>query len=670
MREIHAEQAPKLALLVSAPNGLKGPPGDVAVMAAALAARRFECVRVEQAAATRAGILGALGSLARRAPRGGQVVFYYSGHGARVELPSPQGALLLPTLLPTDLREGGVGDFRGILTAELEVFFEEIVAAGARLSVIMDCCHAAAVVRGTGLGGPQGLAVRTLSPATPCLAGVVSHYQALSRSAQIRALGAECSPGVLRLVASGPAEPAFERAVSPQRLLGEAEDPVKIGEIHGVMTAALVRALAELAGRTTAWSTLARRVRTLAALGSRQQVMLRGPRRRLVWQEGEAAAGRWGGFSAREGELWVDLGAMCGVESADLLQVWSTVGGEHALGTVRAVEVSAAWSRVEVVEGAISPEDPRLATATLSLAAAADRGGPPRARALVAVESGREALITALQRSLEGLVDVSAAGEGQSGLEGPVALRIADAPGEQRCIELRRGGGGLLRERVFVRSGAAQPLEAALLWAAESIRALRTEHGFMAMLRGGAGARLLEGVRWTVTPADDSSATAHTAGSGQLRLAIGQLITLEVEKIDGQAGSLWVWVFWIGGGGAVSLLSSSWPRGAEISCMTPLTIGTRPDGARVGVPLPWPLAAPRPSSGGDGRCWLALVVADGPSDLTRWHSDPIPAWRADADPLASRGGIRGRSEPLPGWFEPGSAAQEWAGARIEVEVSG
>jgi hypothetical protein len=667
----------KSALLIGAPNGLKGVRGDLDLMARALAARGFEVVRCEGEAATRAGILAQLECLVAAAGRLSEVCFYYSGHGGRVEVRRGDGfpeaavaARFVPFLMPTDIKEGGLADFRGILVAELESYFQEIVGGGARLTVIMDCCHAAAVVRGDERGdGREGAlsAVRALSlAAAPCLAGLVGHYVGLAEAPGSARLGGGCCPTIVRLVASGPAEAAFERPAAAVRLRAGVDDPVRVGAVHGVMTAALARVLVEVGEAKAPWFVVGRRVRALAAEGSRQQVLLRGPHRRVVFS-GEEEAGRrsLGGLVYRD-EAWVvdDYGEISGATVGDELLVWPMKAGGGALGVVRVVRVDASRAWVEAVGWQLDAQDPRLVMASLSRT---ERSGRPPTRVRVVSVSGSVA--AALARSLATCGSVAAAVGDSDGEEEGVAVELVEGDG---WLRIRRPGGGLLREVVdFDPHKTPEIAEKTLLWAREALAAIAVGEALKAAVRAQADEPLLGQVGWSIVRRGrdgQESVVDPRACAGALQVEIGDRLVVDVSKVDGAAGSLWVWLLMVGPGGSVSLLSDSWPRGAEISCAAPLTLGLRPDGVRAGIAVEWPgVGVPRPSDGGDGGGALVLVVSDGPADLTPWLTGVAAGWRPGVDPLAG-GGVRARAEPLCAQVRE-ARARTWTGEVVALWIT-
>jgi len=676
----------KVALLIGAPNGLKGVEADVAVMARALKGRGFDpkgvccCVGAE---ATRDRILGEVKRLANNASMYSEVVIFYSGHGGRVMNPRFDGVLRGETqrprffafVMPSDVTKGGAGDFRGILVAELESYFQQIVDGGARLTVIFDCCHAAAVVRsvtagegtagaGAGTGqsvattpGPGYEAVRTLSLDEPYLAGLPAHFERLDRQRiALTSLHGVCSPLIVRLTASGEAEAAFERATEAVKLRFGAADPVAAGAIHGVMTAALVRALAEVGDAVVPWHVVGRRARALAAAASRQQVMLRGPHRRIIFSEKEDGPRRVAGIAVDGAGLTLDVGAMCGVEVGDRFFVWPREVGAASIGEVRVVRVDASRAWVErCEEGTCAADDERLANASVSPA------GYARPRARVRCEATSEAgrrLLGAVVPEIGGVVEA-----GSAGCDAAAAVEVIERDG---WLEVRRPGGGLLREPAdFLPERRPEVAEAAIAFVREAVEAIAIGHALVQLASGGSEA-LRRRVAWSIERRSVRGREVFDARAlaRPLEVEIGDHLLVDVRRVDGAAGSLFVWVLMVGPGGRVSLLSSSWPTGAEITDSVPFTLGRRPDEFREGVKIDWPLGVPRPRQDGDRRGWIVLVLADGPADLTMWETEAVAGWRGRVDRLV------GDSKRARTGEMPEGRAREWAAEAVELEIDG
>lgn len=158
---------------------LEGPPGDVALMAQALAARGVPPAAITalvtgapalpeglaRAEPTRAAILGALDTAAARSGPGDTVLFYFSGHGAQA--PDTDGddqGGYDEIFLPSDARgwRGAVGRVENaIVDDELRARAQAILDTGAALVGIIDACHAATGFR----AGPGAGRARMIEPA-------------------------------------------------------------------------------------------------------------------------------------------------------------------------------------------------------------------------------------------------------------------------------------------------------------------------------------------------------------------------------------------------------------------------------------------------------------------------------------------------------------------------
>ncbi|MEZ4448425.1 MAG: caspase family protein [Nannocystaceae bacterium] len=675
----------RAALLIGAPNGLKGVDRDLEVVEAALTGRSFRCRRCTGSGAKRVGILAALQTLADDAIALEEAVIYYSGHGARVPNRGFERVLrghyqkvrFFPMILPNDWTCGGVGDFRGILVAELEVYFQKIVAAGARLTIIFDCCHASAVVRsageiegrepprahgswggvaspqGGGLAEGSGIRTRTLTLDTPCLAGLERHFEDLAkRGIAMTTLAAECNPAVVRLVASDEGQAAFERPVEAVILDGGIADPVVKGETLGVMTAALVRALAELGSQP--WHVVGRRVRALAAAHSGQRVSLKGPHRRLPFSGQEDGPRRIAGITAIEDSWTLDVGSMCGVEVGDRFFVWPrkpSKGPTPALVEVVVTRVDASRAWVEPVGAS--------ASATLGAHATVSPSGYGRARGrvrLVATTGGGEGCLPEVIPGAGGLATMD-----DEGIDAAIMAEVIETDG---TLEVRRPGGGLLRDRVDfqpdLRPGIA---DLAITFVREALEDLLVAHSLIHLEP--TDSALLRRVDWSIERRSKRGRESFEARGEvePIELEDGDDLVVDVWIVDQSTNPLFVWILMVGPGGRVSLLSGRAPAGLEITKDAPYTLGLRPDGARVGERMRWPMSGvPRPSQGGDRGGFIVLVVADAPADLTVWGTDPVNAWQTKRDLLEAKGATRSWSEPMPE-----GRALRWGVERVRLD---
>lgn len=174
--------------------------------------------------ATRRGILDALDALAAAAGRDDQVVVYYAGHGSRVR---EQGGGWYESIVPYDSGRGRQ-PCRDIFDHELAGWLRGLTDRTGFVTLLFDCCHSGAIVRG---------------PAERCRArGVEADERpvsgpagrALERGAsEPRVLLAAPSERYVYLGACGEQQKAFE--MSAREGSGEV--------VHGVMSYYLLRAL-------------------------------------------------------------------------------------------------------------------------------------------------------------------------------------------------------------------------------------------------------------------------------------------------------------------------------------------------------------------------------------------------------------------------------------------
>lgn len=144
-------------------NDLRGAANDVRILAGMLELRygfaRKDIVTLTNQQATRAAIMRAIDEqLVRPARRGDVVFFYFAGHGAQVpNADSDEPDKLDESIVPADSRRGAAD----IRDKQLRPLFNRILASGARLTILVDACHAAGGFRGL----PDGSHPRGIAPA-------------------------------------------------------------------------------------------------------------------------------------------------------------------------------------------------------------------------------------------------------------------------------------------------------------------------------------------------------------------------------------------------------------------------------------------------------------------------------------------------------------------------
>lgn len=263
------------ALVVSSQiEGLLGADRDAERTADALTGRGFAVDLRQGARATRAGILDGLDAVAARSEPGDPVVIFYAGHGSRLINPEPRdgesGAADVPRvglfIAPTDYRQSAEDDFRGISAWELSVKLAAITGRTDNVTVILDCCHAAQMMRG---GEHAGAVARTLP---------WPHKQGIGRYLHgLRAAGIDLSsldplgnPDAVRLFACGEGQAAWELDTPSGRT--------------GALTEALLWALVQLRDHVVGWNVLGAVIRErVQRRFATQRPELGGPVRRAVF---------------------------------------------------------------------------------------------------------------------------------------------------------------------------------------------------------------------------------------------------------------------------------------------------------------------------------------------------------------------------------------------------
>jgi hypothetical protein len=311
------------ALLIGAQTyGLQGVEPDVAAMEAALGPLGFTVRCRIGSQATRRGILDAYRGLIDETGADDMALVYFSGHGGFVE-PGP-GEALRPGdnrrqfIVPTDFEESAPGDFRGVGAVELSALLAELTTKTGNAAVILDCCHAAVMSRGD-LGEAR---VRQIGAVRADLDDL--RRRALADGLRLDLVRREGNETAVRLVACAQDEAAHEIRRgdgSPGR--------------NGVLTLALVQALAEVSGRSVTWSRLFGRVRHLMrVLLPHQRPTVEGPSQRLLFETGTEDSADWLYVTDTGDERASLAGALLlGVQPGDEFAI--RTGSGDAIGTLR-----------------------------------------------------------------------------------------------------------------------------------------------------------------------------------------------------------------------------------------------------------------------------------------------------------------------------------------------
>lgn len=350
----------RVALLIGSPKGgLRGVVPDIRAMRSRLVRRGFECRMCIGDAATRAKILKELRSLATgHWTNDDAIVVYYSGHGGRCLLVTKGGRKHDPArnyLVPMD--HDKATNFRGIADFELALLFHDLSKKTHNITVILDCCHASTMVRGSQRRDlfrsapifeprPQERVRRWegqphyVMPAD--LETAYDQFQARKDDLHV-----DSNPYVVRLVATESGSPAFEFDI----------DGICGGYLTRELCAALdeedqVRAsLAKDERPHTSWSRIVGRVRERIFVlrdSTTQRPEIEGPLQRLVFSlETESdVVDRSTLVYRADGTTWLKAGRLHGLQLKDNFRVLGT--GDGAIAEANVVELFADHARVEL----------------------------------------------------------------------------------------------------------------------------------------------------------------------------------------------------------------------------------------------------------------------------------------------------------------------------------
>jgi hypothetical protein len=580
------------ALVIGAQTGdLSGVHNDAHTMSTILADRGFKVEVRREKDATQAGIREGLERLVANARADDAVVFYYSGHGNVAHVLSREG-IELPErrfIVPTDYNQSSPGDFRGITAIELSVWVARLTERTHNVTVIMDCCHAARMVR--------DLDLRVKAWPYPTYLDIAEH------TGMLKALGLPThilhpleNPYAVRLNACRPEQSAYEYTVGGVRA--------------GIFTDSLRVALEEAGSARVTWSVLVQRIRNrVMTLEVGQRPEVEGPWARLLFDREQASTG----FAlpvvaseTRNNRVILSGAALLGVSPGDTFGLTpagaraandETILGRATVVTTDGVTVEA---DVDLYEGCAHL--PSLAEAHPLTTSAA--GDPVRVR-------GDDGLAAAVRSAIDAVPTLRTVGVDH---EGPVLAEVTVAG----ALTLHDGG--------------AAPLATE---SADDVGVGRVVASLRRMARTAVLRRL--------TPGPDAALTdtfvvewgrvvdrkADVLPSSGALLHVGERIYVRLKNTSSR--SLYFFVFDLGVAHRVTLISVE-AGGLLIRRGQEITIGDRIDGAFVGSPLVWPeglaVDGPRPET-------LLVLVTDEPHDLSGLvHDGVMPATRGRSSPLA------------------------------------
>lgn len=311
------------ALLVVLPDPELAGEEALARVAAALSEFGFEDLATlpEGPTLTPKAVHAAIDALIDRVGPDDPCVFYYFGHGGRVRfegLPGPAEDRAYAFLRCGEQREG----FDGLLDVALSHRLARLARACGNLTVILDACHSATIVRSS--------ARRRPAPAWVCdeLAALAGDDElaGASQSATVRIAGAT----------------PWSRAQTQSGARG----------LLGRLTVHLCEELHAIASRaaSVSWDALAHRLRgriIATARSEHQWLVVAGPRERGLFSSRPTSDARSVGFVATSpASGWIWAGALQGVELGDAWLVANLEDQAVARGVV--VEVGLNRARLEL----------------------------------------------------------------------------------------------------------------------------------------------------------------------------------------------------------------------------------------------------------------------------------------------------------------------------------
>ena len=324
------------ALLIGSQTfGLQGVHNDLDLMGKTLEKMEFNTTVCLGADASRKGILAFWSAFADRVTTDDTLVVYYSGHGGKVKnplwQPGSNDPLYRQFIVPTDMQQGSGDDFRGILDLELAILLSRLTGKCDNVTVLLDCCHAAQMVRSA-----RGR-VKALSK--PWADGVEGHLKRLSKKDLPELLPSRGNRQAVRLAATARNQSAYE-------------DP---GEgCGGFFTEVLAEALDQVGSSPVSWGTLGRWVREqVLVMEPRQRPELEGPVDRLLFQaKAERRSGLTFYYGGEDGRVpSLRGGRLHGVQRGNLYSVEKPGNPKEQATTARVTSVGGSSSRVALEGG-------------------------------------------------------------------------------------------------------------------------------------------------------------------------------------------------------------------------------------------------------------------------------------------------------------------------------
>ncbi len=603
------------ALLIgSQTGGLTGVHGDIEVMDDALTKLGFTTMPTVGADATTDEIVARYRGLIQDSRPDDAVLVYYSGHGGRQPNPLAGAGSTSPTwlqyIVPTDFDDRSGGRARCVLAEELSALQAELTGRTRNVTVVLDCCHAARMSRGSS----------ALPKANGRLVLPADDLARRWRQVVGRLPGADANADAVRVVACGPDQSAYE------------DYDTGLGGRHGMLTAALVGLLTGPDATLLTWSDVLEVLRrAFGETVALQRPEIEGPAGRLLFSLD--TRGGTGVLPVRvvSGRAVLPNAAVFGLSPGDRYDL-TVPGSARPVCTAEVDHLDGADGvlRLDGVDPATLPAGTfawpvrvALARRTVAVPPAA---GPWRER--IVAELARDARVDAVAEQANAVAAVVLADDHVQ------VLDSARQPLYPQPVAVDDKSIGRLVKDVRT------------LGIAEQVRSLPSGTGTAALASD-------VDIQYARVLADGSE-VALVSGD---HLFAGDRIRLSARNTA--AVSRYLSVFDIGLAGAVTMLTTSEPSGITLLPDARYVLGDLWSGGAL--PLQWPTGLPR----GEPRVeTLVTMVADRRVDGLRSLGQPgVRAVDASANTLEQllAGLTSGRRDLAP----PGQAGVRWRVERFD-----
>lgn len=571
---------------------------------------------VEGHAATRAGIVDGLRRLASAVEVDDDVFFYFFGHGGAVRFTdAPAWLGDRPVFYLSASRRDEREEMTGVLDVELSTILADIDKVCGNVSVILDCCHSARIVRG-----------RVREQLAPTWL----------RNAQLEPTAWSSHPRIVRLTASSSLNYAFARRSEHGSL--------------GLLTEGFVNLVREVdnAIDRLCWNMVVHRLREYALQARRneeQWVTLAGPGHRLLFSREHGALPRSVGFVAdRDGSGgWLRAGLLQGVELGD---VWGIAGltldaGRRPVIRTQAqvVALDLNRARVEALEGLAEVNGLPDGSSALLL----------RARERQAVAVSGPAL---MQQAVTDSALVRLAGSGESAAWASMSW---DTRTDRVDLQLRRTDGSVELGRSLSDPSTATTWALGVLedWARAELLLTVLERCPVE-----AGEQPVA-VVWRRR--EQHRAQAVPIGDDVVELQEGDQLLFELRHRELTPETWYVSAVEIGIDGRATLLDTSEPDGRAVEPQHDERRSRRACNFELGHAITWPSEAAREHT---RTATVVFLMSLRPIELGHLV-DPISLMRVDEREVI--GNVSRRTGSDPGWVAP-VVTHKWSWARLRCCV--